>query len=859
MQNIKEENYSFGERALELVSKMTTEEKISQLCVAPTAVPRLGIPKYHYINEASHGIFLLNCVNGNKYDVTSYPVCLTMSQSWDNEKVEKVAAAISDEARAFANKKGETLHFFAPTINLGRDPRNGRGDENFGEDPVLAGKMAAAYIQGFQGNDKKYLKTVSTPKHFMMNSSEDNRHFGSSNADEATMREYYGKVFEYAVKEGKAESIMTSYNRINGIPASANKFILQTLLREEWGFDGFVISDAGAVDDVYKNPMFAPEKHNSAHYYGQNGCEAASLSLMAGTDVSLGTEFCRYLKAALDQKLISEDMIDRAVYRSLLSRFKLGLFDDAQKVPYTHIGMDKVCSSENQKLCVDIANDSIVLLKNEKRLLPLKEGKVKKVLIVGPNAKYRQLGGYGCGSTNRLIDTPVNIMLLDGIKDVLQGYDTDVLYEKGWCTGAENIDTDIALPGIDLAGGWFDYMGFNIDKNDIEKMGNAEDRHFLEDPDQGKDNDALFSRALMAAKEADVVIMMVGTDSSSAAEEHDRENLALPYDQNTKIKQMLKENSNTIIVMTTPGMVTGDFFDDSHTLVYAGFAGEAQGTALANILFGRVNPNAKLTTTWYKSEEDLPHINDYGIKKQDTIDYKARTYMYFEEEVRFPFGFGLSYTEYKYSNIRIAETCLDANAELDVSVDVTNIGSVRGKEIVQLYIKKVDETQYGNGKPFRQLKAFTKIELDVGETKTVRMKLPLCEITFWNNFRQKMMVEEGNYIVEIGGSSADIACFCKFQIVGTWVPRLESVAADISKYIYEINETGRVGVSATLQDTRHLKENEYTLSYKTSDPNVIKIDETGSVQAIGKGIVELEIIVTYRGEVKSTKIPVVVK
>lgn len=857
--NMQKKSLSFEERVLDLVAKMTLEEKISQLCVAPPAISRLGIPKYNFINEASHGIFLLNCVNGNEYEVTSFPVCLNMSQSWDCEKVEKVASVISDEARAYANICGETLNFFTPTINLGRDPRNGRSDENFGEDPVLAGKMAAGYIRGFQGNDEKYLKAVSTPKHFMLNSSENNRHFGSSNVDEATLREYYGKVFEYAIKEGRAESVMTSYNRINGVPASANEFLLKTLLREEWGFDGFVISDAGAVDDVYKNPMFAPEKKHKAHYYCLSGTEAVAASMTAGLDVSLGAEYCKNLKNALDEKLISEDDIDKAVYRSLLSRFKLGLFDDTEKVPFSTIGMEHVCSRENQELSVDMARDSIVLLKNESNLLPLKKRSIKKLLIVGPNAKYRQLGGYACGSTNRLIDTPVNIMALDGIKQLLTDTDIEICYEKGWCTNAEKQEMDIALPGVDLTGGWFDYMGFDITEDDIIKMENATDRHYVEDSDRGMDEALLFERALNAAKDADVVVMLAGTDGSCASEEHDREELSLPYGQNEKIKRMLKANPNTVIVLTTPGMVTGDFMDEAHTLLYAGFAGEAQGTAIAEILFGNTNPNAKLTATWYKSEKDLPHVNDYGLKKQDTIDGKARTYMYFDGEVRFPFGYGLSYTQYEYSNMKIEKSELSPNETLKISVDVTNTGLLDGREIVELYIRRKDETLYGNGKPIRQLKQFVKVEVKAGETKRVHMSLPLKEVSFWNNFRKKLVVEEGGYVAEFGKSSTDIVCTQEFRISGKWNPVLGNVSVGISKLIYKPGEKGRLEIAVTLEDTMHLPKEDYLEVFSSSDPAVVKVDEKGIIEAVFDGTAEIVAEVLWNGNKMCKKIYVMVK
>jgi beta-glucosidase len=384
METYKNQSRSFEERAADLVSRMTLEEKIAQVGNNAASIPRLGIPAYNYWSEASHGYFGPFVFKPTPMDVTSFPVCLAMSQSWDREKIKQVTRAISDECRAHHNLNGIDLHMWCPTINLARDPRNGRSDENFGEDPYLAGNMAVSYIQGMQGEDEKYIKVVATPKHYALNSSENNRHTGSSNVDEATLREYYTKVFEYAIKEGKAQSIMTSYNRINGVPASVNDKLLTTLLREEWGFDGFVVSDCGAVADCYSNPMFSSA--SLSHYYCKNMEEASAMTLIAGTDVSCGAEHKKALKKALDLGYITEDIVDRAIIRVMTSRFRLGLFDDAETVPYNKLGKESVCKDSVTKLAVDMANDTIVLLKNDKKLLPLQKNKIKSILVVGPNA-----------------------------------------------------------------------------------------------------------------------------------------------------------------------------------------------------------------------------------------------------------------------------------------------------------------------------------------------------------------------------------------------------------------------------------------------------------------------------------------
>lgn len=851
---------TFEQRAVELVSQMTLEEKIAQVGVYTPAIPRLGIPAYHYTNEASHGIFLLNYVNANGYDVTSYPVCLAMSQSWDEEKLKEVTAAISDEARAYSNENGETLNFFCPTINMARDPRNGRSDENFGEDPFLAGRMAVSYIKGLQGEHDTYLKAIATPKHYALNSSENNRGTGSSFADEATIREYYAKVFEMAVKEAKPGSIMTAYNRVNGVPCSADDFLLTTLLREEWGFDGFVVSDCGAVQDSYISSFKKVGQGQKAHYYAHDYLEASAMTLKAGTDNSCGSEHRKYLYNAMQKNMIDEAVIDRAVIRNLLSRYRLGLFDDKEKVPYTGITSESASNEYTHGLSVEMANDTIVLLRNEKKLLPLQKETLKKILVVGPNAKFRQLGGYSCGAGNHLIDTPVNIMALNGIRNAVRDMDIEVSYEKGWCTAKDFSAPGgamRALPGVDISEVYHDMFGIETTSQEVAKSFTAPDRHALEDPDKGVDSDMLFARALEAAKDADVVIMVVGTDDNTASEEQDRFNLELPYEQNARIKEMLEVNPNTVVVLTTVGSVSGEGLDMAHTLVNAHFAGEAQGTAIANILFGEVNPNAKLTATWYKHEEDLPHINDYGLKRQDTLDGKTRTYMYFDGEVRFPFGYGLSYTTYEYSNLQLKQAQLDANDTLEVSVDVTNTGKMTGKEIVQLYIRKV-ETEPSN-KPHRQLKAFAKVALAPGETKTVTMQVPLREVTFWNNLYRKMLVEEGNYMVEVGPNSAELPCTETFTISGTWNAALFNVYAIADKYCYAMKETGNIQVSATLEDATHLNMQKVRPQFASADESVAAVDANGCVTAVGAGATVINVSVTVDGVTKCAVVPVAVR
>ncbi len=861
------------ERAAALVAKMTLEEKISQLGNLGAAIPRLGIPFYNYWSEASHGYF--GPFKYRPMDVTSFPVCLAMSQSWDRQLIREVTEAVSDECRAYHNEDGDELHMWCPTINMARDPRNGRSDENFGEDPYLTGELAAEYVRGMQGDDPNYLKTIATPKHYALNSSENNRHKGSSNADEATIREYYAKPFETVVRKAHPGSIMTSYNRINGVPASCNGFLLTTLLREEWGFDGFVVSDCGAVGDVYGGGMNADGKKTAGHAYAKNLTEASAMTLNAGCDMSCGAEHKYNLLKAIREGLISESILDRALIRIFTSRMRLGLFDPKEQVPYSSIGKDRLCSKAHAELSVRAAEESIVLLKNDRNLLPLNRQTLKKVLVVGPNAIYRELGGYSAGSISKVVETPVNVMALDGIRNLLSDSGVEVQYEKGWCSGRESKSSSMELlPGAELAPadnaesgfdpqaimrGVEDVLGPNVTMESIGVAFMSPERYTPDDPDRGADNEGLFARALTAAQDADAVIVIAGTDATNASEEHDRETLALPYGQDDKIQQLLAANDNTVVVITALGAVSGKFFEKAHTIVNAHFAGEAQGTAIARVLFGEVNPSGKLTATWYAGENELPHINDYGLRKNDTMDGKARTYMYYEGTPLFPFGHGLSYTHFIYDHLRLNQGTVDANDRLTVELDVTNEGSRDGTEIIQLYVMKHPQEGQTDNKPKRQLKGFDRVFLKAGETKTVRFSLPVSELAFWSYLRHRMIVEPGCYSVEIGRSSADIALEQSFEVTGTWDAPLANVYVQAERQILTEGQSTQLRVVATLSDTNRLSLEDVSPRYVSMNQAVLSVDEHGLVTAVGCGAASIAVAVCWQRKQIIREIPFAVK
>ena len=871
----QDQSLSFEARAADLVGHLTLEEKVHQLVHEASAIPRLGIREWNWWNEASHGV--TPAVFQVFEEATSFPTCLAMSQTWNPGLIEETASAISDEIRALWNINGKELDYWCPTVNMGRDPRWGRNDEAFGEDPHLASKLAAAYVRGIQGNDKKYLKAISTPKHFAANNSEYNRCRGSSNMDEATLREYYLPVFESCVREGGAYSIMTSYNRINGVPSSANHHLIGDILRKEWGFKGYIVSDDGAVGDVGPNTalMFGDLR---GQFYSKTMEEACGLSINAGTDICTGIEHNFYLLDAVKQGITSEKILDRALIRTFTARFRMGEFDDPEKSPYYSIGKEYICSKENAALAQKVAVESLTLLKNDNRVLPISNQKVKKLAVIGPNAIYRQLGSYSIGGNPRIkANTRVCVPPLAGIRAEAERLGIAVSYAKGWQYaerqhGFETPQIPVLLHEADEAGMTIEeYLKDRIPEREREfqKKRHAEfmeffehspiveSRHPVNDPDLGRSDDELFAEALDIATNADVVIVMAGTDPSVTREGKDRETLALPYDQDGKIQQILKANPNTVAVIISSGPTIGNFLDMVPGLLYAPYAGESQGAAIADVLFGKYNPSGRTTETWFYHDSDLPHISEYGIRPFDTSNEMGRTYLYYLGKVRFPFGYGLSYTAFSYSNFTLNKTVFDANETLQVHIDVTNTGDCAGTDVPQLYIRKFG--RYDN-KPYKQLHGFDKVFLAPGQTKTVTIDVPLKELKFWNSWRNMFTVESGTYRVWFGSNcEADtVSAKGEINISGDWQAPLSAVTLLADRSILHIGESTDIELSATRENAVHLNANELPFHITSSDENVA-IVVNGRIKAVGAGAVKLTAELTLDGITKSDCIGICVQ
>jgi len=605
------------ERVADLVSRMTLEEKVLQMSHLAPAIERLGVLEYgpNLKNPLMQGSFEVDdeeieeylelrswenlehweggCLDGGWWNealhgvaraglATTFPQSIALGSTWNTELVQKINDAASTEARVHNNVYGKKLTYWSPTINILRDPRWGRNEESYSEDPYLLSRMAVAFVKGFQGDDPKYFKAIATAKHFVANNSEYNRHDGSSDISERWLREYYLPAFKAAVTDGGVYSLMSAYNAINGVPASANTWLLTDVLREEWGFRGYVVSDCGAVNDVVYN-----------HKYETDPEKAVALTAKAGIDLECETcethqfLYDQYLLEAVHKGYISEEEIDKNVSRLFRARFLLGEFDPPEDVPFTKIPRSKLDCQEHRDLALDAARQSIVLLKNDNKTLPLDANSLKKLAVIGPNADIVELGGYS--------GTPsVSISPLEGIRSKLEGK-ADVVYLEG-CSimGKEEIDWD-----------------------------EEKDEPVWEILDEKAD---ILAAAELAAS-SDAAILVVGTNLEVANEAADRIDLKLPGNQLELVKAVYKANPRTIVVIVNGMALSINWMDENiPAVIEAWYAGQAQGTAIADVIFGDYNPGGKLPVTFHKSVDDLPLLGDYDISK-------GRTYWFFEGDV----------------------------------------------------------------------------------------------------------------------------------------------------------------------------------------------------------------------------------
>jgi len=698
----------FEDRVHDLVGRMTLEEKVLQMKDVAPAIPRLDVPEYNWWNEALHGVARSGLA-------TVFPQAIGMAATWDDSLMFRMATIISDEARAKheeyvrtgSRQRYQGLTFWSPNINLFRDPRWGRGQETYGEDPFLTGSLAVQFIRGLQGDDPKYLKTIATVKHFAVHSGpEPGRHTFDAVVSERDLRESYLPHFEMGIRTGKAYSLMCAYNRIDGKPACASDMLLKDILRGEWGFPGYVVSDCGAIDDIYLR-----------HKTVQTAPEAAAVAVKTGTDLDCGRVYPNLVEA-VKQGLISEAQIDTSVSRLFLARFRLGMFDPPQLVPWASTPITVLDQSSHRAAALRAARESMVLLKNEGGTLPLKKD-LGTIAVIGPNAdQWRMLLGNYNG------DPADPITPLRGIREAVPH--TRVLYARG----------------SDLADGF--------------PVADAVPPRELPTTRGPVPRDSLESEAVRVAQQADAVVLFLGLTARLEGEEMpvqiegfsggDRTSLDLPAAQQALLERIANLGKPTVLVLMSGSAVAVNWAQ-AHVpaIIEAWYPGQAAGTAIADVLFGDYNPAGRLPVTFYRSANDLPAFTDYRMA--------GRTYRFFDGVPLYPFGHGLSYTTFSYGNLRTSADSMRADGSIAVQVDVTNVGTRAGDEVVQLYVQhagsKVD-------RPKQDLRGYARVSLKPGETRTVSLPLAAKSLAYWDSTSHAWIVEPEPVRVQIGSSSANI-------------------------------------------------------------------------------------------------------
>ena len=816
-------------RVDDLIGKMTLEEKASQLVNQARAIPRLNVPAYDWWSEALHGV-------ANAGTATVFPEPVGLAATFDDPLIHEMAIVIGTEARAKhdqAVRAGrrdimEGLDFWSPNINIFRDPRWGRGQETYGEDPFLTGRMGVAFVTGLQGDDAKYFRVISTPKHFAVHSGpEPSRHSIDVKVSKHDMEDTYLPAFRATVTEGKAESIMCAYNRVNGQPACANNFLLQDQLRGAWKFNGYVVSDCDAIVDMYEG-----------HHFVNSQAEAAAAAIKTGMDNECADFFTitkddhdyKPFVDAVKQGLLAEADLDRSLRRLFTARMRLGLFDPPEKVPYANISESEIDSPAHRELALKIAREAMVLLKND-GVLPLASG-TKKILVVGPLAESTQvLHGNYAGTASHAVSA------LEGIRKEFK--DAQVSYEPGTdflrdhpVISTSVLSTDDGKPG--LKGEYFagadcsgtpqvvrtdPYVDLQLSHADahalpvpngmkdfsvrwtgfltpadsgtyqIGLMGSMQrlwlDGKLVIDDDIGHDPNPQLAKvelikgrryavkieyraggritklvwlpvtgdplveAVSAAHKADVIVAVVGITSKLEGEEMrvdlpgfrggDRTSLALPAEEEALLGALKGSGKPLVVVLMNGSALAVNWANDhANAIIDAWYSGEEGGTAIAQTLAGVNNPAGRLPVTFYKGTEQLPDFDDYTMSN--------RTYRYFTGEPLYPFGYGLSYSKFEYSNLKFSSPELQAGEPLTVEVDVKNASKQSGDEVAELYLTFPKLP----GAPLRALRGFTRVHLDAGEQKHVKLTLSRRDLSYVNEAGDRL-VAAGDYVISVGG------------------------------------------------------------------------------------------------------------
>ncbi|MEP7143904.1 MAG: glycoside hydrolase family 3 C-terminal domain-containing protein [Ferruginibacter sp.] len=682
-------------RVSDLLKQLTVKEKISLLGFRSEAVPRLGIPAYNWWNEALHGV-------ARAGKATVFPQAIAMAATFNDGLLNEAANVISTEARAKNNlalKQDRRLQymgltFWSPNINIFRDPRWGRGQETYGEDPFLTASMGVAFIKGLQGNDKKYLKTSACAKHFAVHSGpEAGRHTFNAIVGERDLRETYLYAFKKLVDAG-VESVMCAYNRLNGEPCCTGNTLLQNILLKEWKFKGHVVTDCWALEDIWLRHKVMP-----------NSVAVAAAAIKAGVNLDCSNMLQDDVMKSIQQNLLTEKEVDHALAGILRTQFKLGFYDAATHNPFTKYGEDSVSNSYHVDLARRMAQQSMVLIKNDKSILPLHQKKYGAIMVVGPNAASTDalMGNYH-GVSDKMVN------FVEGIAAAVNS-GTRVEYDQG----CDFTDT------VHFGGIW-------------------------------------------AAGNADVTIAVIGLTAVYEGEEGDaflaegggdKKNLNLPASQIAYLKALRKGvNSKPLVVVITAGSAVDVAAVEPYAdaIIYAWYPGQQGGNALADILFGKVSPSGRLPVTFYHSFDDLPAYENYSMK--------GRTYRYYNGKVQYPFGYGLSYSTFAYKWLQQPAAGYSVNDTIRFKLSIANTGNMDADEPVQVYITY----PLAEGMPLKELKAFKKIKILKRNSKEVTFSIPVNELKKWDETTHSWKLYPGIYSVWIGKNATESLLIKEFSI-----------------------------------------------------------------------------------------------
>ncbi|MGA2328820.1 MAG: glycoside hydrolase family 3 C-terminal domain-containing protein [Bryobacteraceae bacterium] len=795
-------------RVSDLVSRLTLQEKISLMASTQPAIPRLGIEARNVGSEALHGV-------AYRY-ATVFPQATGLAHTWDPELIRAVGSAIGDEARVYHNDPNTKagLQFWSPVVDLARDPRWGRTEEVYGEDPYLSAAIGGAFVRGMQGDDPRYYKTVPTLKHFAANSMENNRQSASSNVGPRNLREYYLKPFEKITREQQVQSYMVAYNAINDLPCAVTNLI-RDVARGEWGFNGLIVTDAGDLTGLI-----------DGHHYVSTIAQAAAAIVKAGMDSITDDQAIPAVQAAVNQGLLAESDLDLALRRNFRVRFLMGEFDPPEMVPFNTIPSSALMSPEHTALARRTGRESVVLLKNSQGLLPLDATTLKTVAVIGPRADEVERDWYAgylpykvtpVDGIRQRVGTGVQVLFHEGTSKIaLKAHgnnrylsagvagnamltaisinagpgETFIAEDLGWgCTTLRSAVNGRYVTANyqgqfyaseENAYGWLNTFCFYFVPgpggtaiqwlNYYLTVGNWSGSQLYLASSASSSQQAFdvvelengTQRAAALAAQADVAVVVVGNNTTiNGKEAVDRPDIILPPPQDDLIQAVYQANPKTVVVLVSSYPNAMNWEDQNvPSILYTSHGGQELGNFLADVLFGDYNPAGRLTMTWFQSAADLPPIEDFDIRK-------GRTYWYFQGQPLYPFGYGLSYTSFDYRNLAVTPGAAGPQDTIGVSLEVQNTGSRAGDEVVQLYVHARDSKVQ---RPLQELKRFQRIALQAGETRSVSFTLPVSEAAFWDVRRGKFTVEKGTLEIRVGGSSRDIRLHGEVRIDGDVLP-----------------------------------------------------------------------------------------